>query len=248
MTDAYQVWLALAALFAGAIASVTGFGIGSILTPLVSVAVGMKVAVAMVAIPHLLATALRFWLLREHVDRLVLLHFGALSAIGGVAGALLHSFANSPILSAVFAMLLIFAGVSELTGKSDEMRFGGRTAWFAGALSGLLGGLVGNQGGIRSAALLGFNVKRHTFVATATAIGLIVDAARMPVYLASQLHDLLAMWPTILILIVGVVVGTMIGEKVLRSIPDHWFRHIISLCLLALGGFMIYRTFQYGGH
>ena len=40
----------------------------------------------------------------------------------------------------------------------------GWVAWLAGALSGLLGGLVGNQGGIRSAALLGFNLSKANFV------------------------------------------------------------------------------------
>ena len=57
------------------------------------------------------------------------------------------------------------------------MRFGGRTAWLAGALSGAFGGLVGNQGGIRSAAMLGLGVQGPAFVATATAIGIAVLAS-----------------------------------------------------------------------
>jgi hypothetical protein len=55
------------------------------------------------------------------------------------------------------------------------MRFGRITGYMAGALSGLFGGLVGNQGGIRSAALMGFDINKEAFVATATAIGLVVD-------------------------------------------------------------------------
>ncbi len=66
------------------------------------------------------------------------------------------------------------------------MKFGRTAAWIAGALSGMFGGLVGNQGGIRSAALLGFDLKRDEFVATATAIALLVDVFRMPVYAATQ--------------------------------------------------------------
>lgn len=64
----------------------------------------------------------------------------------------------------------MFAGVSAITGYAHRMRFGSKAAWIAGALSGLLGGLVGNQRGIRSAALLGFQLERRAFVATATAI------------------------------------------------------------------------------
>ena len=44
--------------------------------------------------------------------------------------------------------------------------FHGWAAWIAGAMSGFLGGLVGNQGGIRTAAMLGFEVPRQAFVAT----------------------------------------------------------------------------------
>lgn len=241
---AFDIWLTIAAFLAGGIASVTGFGIGSILTPLLSIEVGTKIAVAAIAIPHVLATGLRFWLLRGQVDRRVLLHFGILSAVGGSAGALLHSVADNPVLSGVFAALLLFAGVSELTGKAREIRFKRRVAWIAGALSGLLGGLVGNQGGIRSAALLGFDINRQAFVATATGIGLIVDVARMPVYLVSEFESLAHIWPTILLVSVAVLVGTVVGERSLRYIPEPWFRRSVAGIILALGAFMLYRTFS----
>ena len=105
---------------------------------------------------------------------------------GRWAGALLHAYASNRALAVVFACLLLFVGLSELTGLMSNVRFGRRAAWIAGAISGMFGGLVGNQGGIRSAALLAFDADKETFVATATAVGLIVDAARMPVYLVVE--------------------------------------------------------------
>src|SRR5262249_44587442 len=51
----------LVAVAAGAIASVAGFGIGSLLTPLLAWPLGTRLAVAAVSIPHLVGTALRFW-------------------------------------------------------------------------------------------------------------------------------------------------------------------------------------------
>ncbi len=150
-----QLITAVVAIVAGAVASISGFGIGSILTPLLATWLGTKLAVAVVSIPHFLGTALRFWLIRRHVDRAVLWSFGVTSAIGGLAGALLHVWLRSAMLSYVLAALLVFAGVTGLTGLAQRMRFGRKSAWAAGALSGIFGGLVGNQGGIRSAALLG---------------------------------------------------------------------------------------------
>lgn len=148
--------LVAVAVMAGAIASVSGFGIGSILTPLLAWQQGTKLAVAAIAIPHLLGTALRFWRLREHIDRHVLRSFGFASAAGGLLGALLHVYFKSTVLAVVLGVLLVFAGLMQLTGMAERMRFRGAWAWVAGAASGGFGGLVGNQGGIRSAALLGF--------------------------------------------------------------------------------------------
>jgi uncharacterized membrane protein YfcA len=231
--------LAVVAAVAAAIASVTGFGIGSLLTPLLSLRVPLKIAVAAVSIPHLVGTAVRFWMLRGHVDRRVLVSFGLASAAGGLAGALLHTRLGSPVLSAVFGVLLLFVAIMQFSGAAERLRFGGWIAMGAGALSGLLGGLVGNQGGIRSAGLLGFEMPKETFVATATAIGLMVDAARMPVYLATEGRELSHLGVPILVAIAGVLVGTIAGARVMRRVPERWFRKIVAVVLAALGVAMI---------
>ncbi len=234
----FGVFLAVAALVAGAIAAITGFGVGSLLTPAMALQTGTKLAVSAVAIPHFIGTAQRFWMLRRHVDRHVLLGFGIASALGGLAGALVHTRVRSDALAVVFGALLVFAGVSELTGWIRRVRWGQAAAWVAGALSGALGGLVGNQGGIRSAAMLGFHVPQESFVATATAIGLFVDGARLPVYLATQWHDIVRVWPLIVACTIGVVIGTAIGTPILQRLPPQLFRRILSILLIVLGVYM----------
>lgn len=237
----FALIVAAGSILAGAIASIVGFGIGSVLTPLFAVRVGTQLAVAAVSIPHLFATALRFWRLRAHVNRRVLVSFGITSAAGGLVGALLHSFASNRSLAIVFGALLVFVGVSELTGLARHMRFGGPVAWLAGAISGVFGGLVGNQGGIRSAALLGFDLDRQAFVATATAIGLVVDGARMPVYFATQAAAIARVWPLVLIATLGTLAGTVLGVRTLRRIPEAVFRRVVAILLLLLGTYMLLR-------
>jgi uncharacterized membrane protein YfcA len=231
----FNALIAVAGTLAGAIASVTGFGIGSILTPLLAIGVGTKLAVAAVSVPHLIATALRFARIRKHVDKRVFLSFGITSAAGGLLGALLHARFSSTVLSYVLGTLLVFAGIMGATGLSKRMRFEGAVAWIAGALSGAFGGLVGNQGGIRSAAMLGMRVSKESFVATATAIALVVDVARMPVYAAIQGKQVLDIWLVLLFAIVGVVLGTLAGERLLSKIPEPLFRRTVSVIILALG-------------
>ena len=158
---------------------------------------------------------------------------------GGLAGALLHIWMRSAILGYVLGVLLLFAGFMGVTGLAARMRFGKRMAWFAGGTSGVFGGLVGNQGGIRSAALLGFNLRRDAFVATATAIALLVDVFRMPVYAALQFHQIVFQWQMAAVATVGVVVGTVSGKWMLRRIPENTFRLIVSGIILALGVWML---------
>src|SRR5438067_9783261 len=139
----HDALIVLAAIVAGAVASISGFGIGSILTPLLAAFVCTKLAVAVISIPHFLGTALRFAMIRKHVDKKVLVTFGITSAAGGLAGALLHVWLRSAILAYVLGALLIFAGLMGITGLAQRMRFGRATGLVAGALSGLFGGLVG---------------------------------------------------------------------------------------------------------
>jgi uncharacterized membrane protein YfcA len=234
----FAILVALVGLVAAGVAAVTGFGIGSLLTPTLALRTGTKLAVAAVSIPHLVGTAQRFWLLRRHVDRRVLLGFGVASAAGGLAGALAHVWVSSRALAVVFGVVVALAGVSELTGWMQRVQWGRRSAWAAGGLSGLLGGMVGNQGGIRTAALLGFDVPKESFVATSTAVGLFVDGARLPVYLATEWRAILRVWPFVATATAGVVIGTVLGTRMLGRIPQRLFRRVIAVLLVALGLYM----------
>lgn len=228
-------------IIAGAIASISGFGIGSLLTPVLAVQYSTKVAVAVVSIPHFVATLLRFLQMKDRLDKKVFLHFGILSAVGGLIGSLAYVFIQSRFLAIALGVLLIFAGSSQFFGWMEKMCFGKKTAWAAGMISGIFGGLVGNQGGIRSAALLGFNLNREAFVATATGIALLVDGARMPVYLVKQWNDISQLWPLILLGILGGVIGTLMGTKLLKKIPENIFKKTIAIIIFLLGLSMLFK-------
>jgi uncharacterized protein len=231
----FAVLLVFASLAAGTVASVSGFGIGSLLTPLLSLKTGIGTAVAGVAVAHLCGTALRFFLMHRSLNRAVFLRFGLASAVGGLAGALLHNYFQNVVLTVVFGCLLIIAGLLELTGLASRLALRGPAVWLEGALSGLFGGLVGNQGGIRSAALLGFHLKREEFVATATAAALVVDAVRLPVYLAFQWSEMAAILPQILIATLGVIAGTLAGTRLLSKIPERRFKKAVAAVILLVG-------------
>jgi uncharacterized membrane protein YfcA len=231
----FNISLMLVGILAGAVASLCGFGIGSFVTPLLAVKTGTGLAVGAVSIIHFLGTGFRFWKWKDFINKQVLLSFGLTSAIGGLLGALLHNTFQNIILTVIFATLLIFAGASGLTGISEKWRLSGPLAWIAGALSGLFGGLVGNQGGIRSAAMFGFDLKGKEFIATTTGIALAVDCVRMPVYCLTEWREILNIWPFIAFGAAGVLIGTDLGIVVLGKIPEKLFKRIVSGMVLVIG-------------
>ena len=236
-----ETLLLLAAIGGGIVASVAGFGIGSLVTPVLAWQMDAKLAVAVVSVPHVVGTAFRFWKLGGRVNRRVLTSFGIMSAAGGLAGALLQERTTTPALMVLFGGLLLFTSAAELTGFGRRMRFGGLLAWVAGALSGLLGGLVGNQGGIRSAALLGVDLPKHAFVTTATAVALMVDAARLPVYVWFMGDAMAGAFGWMVIATAGVIAGTLIGLRLLARIPERLFRRVVAIVLAVLGAAMLAR-------
>lgn len=134
-----------------------------------------------------------------------------MSAADSLPGTVLHAYADSPPLTLVLGALLVFTDVVGPTGFSQRVRFRGWMAWGAGAMSGVLGGLVGRQGGIRSAARLGFDVPKQACVAAATA---------------------------------GTLIGTMVGERLLRKLPGPIYRKVVAALVLALGAFMLLQAAQ----
>lgn len=235
----FELWVVVVSFIAGMTASVAGFGIGSFLIPLVSVRVGTKVAVALVSLPHFLGTSLRFWLLKSKVNRQILIRFGLLCAVGGLTGALLHVFFVSDVLRIIFSVMLILAGILGVLQVSERIRFGRLGAGIAGLASGFFGGLVGEQGGIRSVALLSFDIQKEAFIATATASGVIVDAVRMPVYFLTQFSQFTQFYSLLILTSVPVLAGTIAGKVILNRIPESFFKRIVSFLVLLLGIYLL---------
>lgn len=235
----FLVALFATAVVGGATAAIAGFGIGSLLTPVMASRFGMTVAIAAVSVPHALATALRCWRLRAGIDWSVMRGFGLLSAAGGLAGALLYSRFSNRTLTVVLALLLFATATAGLTNWTRRVRLGSVGAGGLGFASGLFGGVAGNQGGLRAAALLGFGLSPIAFVATATATGLLVDAARLPLYAWKSAADIERVAIPTGVACVGVIIGTLAGERVLLGLSVDRFRVAVSVLIGLLGAWLL---------
>jgi uncharacterized membrane protein YfcA len=231
-------WLIIAVI-GGATASIAGFGIGSLLTPVLATRHSVSDAILAVSIPHAVATAFRCWRLRESIDWKVLRGFGITSAIGGLAGALLF-LRSENIVGRILGALLVATGITGMTKWNQRVHPGSTVSVILGGASGLFGGIAGNQGGLRAAALASYKLSPAAFVATSTAIGLMVDAGRLPVYLlGSNASHLRGLAFPIAIATGGVLIGTLAGERILFRLQPDTFRKLISGLITALGAWLL---------
>ena len=200
----------------------------------------MADAILAVSIPHAVATAVRCWRLRRSIDRQVLKGFGLASAAGGIVGAFaLFRFESEARL--ILGILLLATGIAGLTGWNRTITPSGIASTVLGGLSGLFGGLAGNQGGLRAAALSTYRLTPAQFVATSTAVGLMVDAARMPVYVARGSGRISELAIPIAIATIGVLVGTIAGERVLLRLSKEQFTKFVSVLIAALGIWLLFQ-------
>jgi uncharacterized membrane protein YfcA len=234
--------VALVGVASGATAALVGFGIGSLLTPLLAAQVGADAAIALVALPHLAATALRFVRHRAHVDIAALRAFGIPSALGGLAGALLYARLGDRGLGLVLGVLLVATGAMNALPALRRWRPSPATSRWLGLASGLFGGLAGNQGGLRAAALLPLGLAPRAFLATSTAIALVIDGARTPVYLVRAAPTIVEHAPLVAIASVACLLGTLLGERGVLRADTTRYRRVVAIAVVLAGAWMLARA------
>ncbi len=240
MVDALTlVTLSLAAFLAATAATMMGFGIGTILTPVFALAYRTHIAVMLVAVVHLLSNLFRLLLFRRHVDLRVIRRFGVLSILGALVGSLAQGLVQSDWLKVALGVLLIALGSIELLPGRSGWRFPRRYDRLGGLLSGLLGGFLGNQGALRGAYLVNYGLPKESFVATAALIALFIDTTRIPVYLYSQWPEVIRNWPILLAVTTAAYAGTLAGQRLVGKVSQAAFKRLVNAMIALFGIIMV---------
>ncbi|MBI5212616.1 MAG: sulfite exporter TauE/SafE family protein [Nitrospirae bacterium] len=225
----------LAAFLSAAFTLMTGFGLGTILTPVFLIFYDVKIAILIVAVVHLSNNLLKISLFSRHISIDILKRFGVLTLIGAFIGAFFQGRMDSSLVKILLGASLIFLGLKEATGFGDKIRLPQKIDFIGGFLSGLLGGFVGNQGAIRSAYLLNYNIPKETFVATAAIIASVVDVTRIPIYIFSNKDVLADNVILLLITTVSAFAGTFAGKKFLKKISLKTFKIYVAATIIIIG-------------
>lgn len=224
----------VAALVSAVVGTAVGFGSSTVFQPLALFFVDFRTALVLVAVFHVFSNISRLALFRKGIDKKMLVRFGLPSVATTLVGAILVAYVSQDFFKLMLGAFLVIFSLYTLTGHKAEIRSTNRNELLGGALSGLLAGLIGTGGALRSAFLTGFGMKKNEYVATASAIALLVDLTRVPVYLASGFLGA-QYYSDVPVLLVMAIAGAYVGKRVVDYVSQETFRKIVLVALALIG-------------
>lgn len=245
--------IAAVAFVASGLTLFSGFGLGSILMPVMAIFFPVEVAISATALVHLANNIFKLALFGKHGRKDVILKFGLPAMAFAAAGAwtlaamselkpfLTYSWLGKEItvewVKLVIALLIVTFSVMELVPWLGRLEFGLRLLPVGGVFSGFLGGLSGHQGAMRSAFLANAGLTREQFIGTGVTIACLVDVIRLTVYGAHLSAVGLENPPLILTACAAAFVGAYGGKKLVKKITMRQIQIVVAggLFLLSLG-------------
>jgi hypothetical protein len=243
--------ISLTALIASLLTFFTGFGLGTILTPIFVIFFPVDVAITLTGIVHLLNNIFKLFLVGKEADKKIAVKFGIPAIVGAFIGAelMIRLSDMSPILSyylfdkqlfiypikLIIAVLMIFFAMMEIIPYLKEIKFDSNKLYLGGILSGFFGGLSGHQGAFRSAFLLKAGLAKETFIATGVVIACLVDFTRLSVYFSKFLSvNLVDNSSYLIAAILSAFVGAYFGKKLLKKITMNAVQNLVAILIMIL--------------
>lgn len=245
------VILCIAALVTSLLTFFSGFGLGTILTPVFAIFFPIEIAIALTGVVHFLNNIFKLFLVGGHASKQVILRFGLPAFFAALAGAyaLLQISGMEPVLTytlgsrefhitpvkGIIAILLIFFALMEVVPFLKNLQFGRDKLVVGGVLSGFFGGLSGHQGALRSAFLIRSGLTKESFIATGIVIACLVDLSRLGVYSTRFLQFGLE---NNLVLVTAATLsafaGAFAGSRLLRKVTLSSIRIVVTVMLVIL--------------
>lgn len=243
--------IVIVAFFTAILTFFSGFGLGTILTPVFMIFFPVDLAIALTGIVHFFNNIFKIILVGKNADKTVLLRFGIPAVIASFIGAwlLLHipdseplftysmfhkTFEIFPVKLIISVLLIIFASM-DLIPYFSKLQFGKEKLPLGGALSGFFGGLSGNQGALRSAFLIKAGLTKEAFIGTAVVVSTFVDFTRLSVYatrfVKSGLTDNIAL---VIYATLAAIAGAYFGNKLLKKVTIKYIQILIAIMLIVI--------------
>jgi len=229
------IYIALLTLLASIIGTLAGFGISTIMIPILLLILPLPQTLLLVGIIHWFNDIWKMFLFREGIRWKLFLTFGIPGIITSFIGSSLSLRISREILSralGVFLIAYVFFLIFNQTFKLSQRL---SVAISGGALTGFFAGIFGIGGEINAVALNAFNLEKAVYIATAGAISFMIDSTRIATYIKGGIGLDPVTLSGFLIFIPASLIGAMIGKRGVEKIPQEKFRNFVAVFILLLG-------------
>ncbi len=245
-------------LFTAILTFFSGFGVGTILTPVFVIFFPIEIAIAMTAIVHFLNNIFKLGLTFKNINYPVLLKFGLPAIPFALIGAwLLVSISNENALLSSFVflgiaceiyliqlivgLLMLFFAIAELFPSFKKETIKHKHLIIGGAISGFFGGLTGHQGALRTMFLIKSGLSKESFIATGIAIACFVDVSRITVYFRKvQNINIQENIGIISVATLCAFIGAYFGKMLLKKITINTIQYIVSFLIAVISVLLIF--------
>jgi uncharacterized membrane protein YfcA len=216
---------------ASVIGTTTGFGLSTVMIPVVLLFYPLSQTLVFVGIIHLFGNLWKLVLFRRGIRWKLILTFGIPGIAASFLGALLAFEVGAGLLSRILAGFMIIYVVYLFAKPSFKIKQGPGSAITGGAFSGFLAGIFGMGGAVRGLFLSAFDLPKAVYIATAGTIALFIDTTRVTTYFlkGAQLEPSI-LWG-MLIFIPASFLGAKVAKLVVEKIPQKYFRPVIAVFL-----------------
>lgn len=242
------------AFAASLLAFFSGFGLGTVLMPALTLFLPVPVAIAATAVVHFANNLLKLFLVGSSANRSVLLRFALPAIVFSFIGAALLSLAAglpaiaeyrlmghlreiTAIKLSVGLMIIVFSCL-DLVPRFENIAIDRRYMILGGALSGFFGGFSGNQGAFRSMFLIKAGLSKEEFIGTGVVASVLVDSMRLLVYgrvIFGRTNAVSVAGLLTAAAIGAAFAGTIIGQRLLNKVTLGSIRIVIGVTLILLG-------------
>ena len=226
--------IAIIIIAASFVGTVTGFGIATILLPVLLLFYPLPVSLLISGIVHIFNDIWHIALFKEGIRWKLIFEFGIPAFLASIIGARLVF--SIPENVAEITLGIFFMGyiVFLLVHSNFKIKHKAWTAGFGGAISGFIIGIFGVGGEIRAAFLSAFNLPKKVYIATIGAIAFIGDIARVATYIFGGARISETLLYGMIIFIFMSFLGARIARDVMDKIPQTYFRNIILVFLFII--------------
>jgi len=229
------VYIAILTFIAATIGTITGFGTSTLMIPVLVLVFPPIEAIFFVAIIHWFGDVWKILLFRKGFNMRLLVLFGAIGLVTSYLGAFVSLGANQQLLLRFLGLFLVGYALVLIFQSRFKIPAGTITAVSGGALSGFFAGMFGIGGAIRSMFLTAFDLPKAVYIATAGAIGILVDSTRIVTYFIGGTTLPAKLWYGLLVFIPTSFIGANVAKGIVEKIPQEKFRTVVAVFLLAIG-------------